>query len=237
MMIEYIDTSSVVAFPNLPLWKILAAEFVGTTMFIFIAAITAAPTGRTTISHSVATGLALLALIYVFTAYSGAHFNPIVSFGFMATGWMSWEVMIAYWIMQFLASIVAAALVVYFLGPDTNVGSTIGSLTNTAQWKAVLFEAVLTFFLVLCILVVTYKPELNSVSGIIIGFIILTLTLMGDALTGASLNPARSFGPALLSGNLPTYWIYVLGPLIGGIIAIFIYKCLLRTNQEQVSMS
>jgi len=85
-------------------------------------------------------------------------------------------------------------------------------------------EAILTFFLISGILFISTNKSITIMSGLAIGLIIVFATIVGLDLTGASMNPARSFGPGLFSGNLPTYWIYVLGPFIGGIVAILTYQ-------------
>jgi len=167
--------------------------------------------------------LTLMVLFYIFGTYSGAHVNPAVSFGFACAGRMSWWLMIGYWIAQIVGAIAAAALVMYFFGQDSGVGASVGSLTNTNAWEAVLVEAFLTFFLVLAILFVTANPWLAIVSGIIIGAVLTFDMLAGYYLTGASMNPARSLGPAIFSNNLTTYWIYVVGPLIGALVAAIVY--------------
>jgi aquaporin Z len=105
----------------------------------------------------------------------------------------------------------AAVLIVYFLATSSGVGATIGSLTNSQPWEAVLLETILTFFLVSGILFISINNMITIISGFAIGLIIVFDTLAGDYLTGASMNPARSFGPALFSNNLSTYWIYLIG--------------------------
>lgn len=221
-----VEEISLVPSPEVPLWKALAAEFIGTFALVFIGAGTAALTlqqGGSLINVAFAFGIVLMTMIYVLGSYSGANFNPAVSFGLAISGRMNWGVMLAYWIVQLVAGIAAAALILYFL-PGSNVGASIGSLTYTEQWKAVLAEAVATFFLVITVLIVTHNPMFAVIAGVAIGLVLTFDILAIGPLTGGSMNPARSLGPALFSGNMSSYWIYVVGPLLGGLLAAFVYK-------------
>jgi MIP family channel proteins len=209
------------------LWKALLAEFVGTFTLVFVGASAVALTiaqGGSLLSVAFAFGLALMTIIYIWGSYSGAHVNPAVSFGFAVAGQMNWGLMLGYWIAQLLGGIAAAALVAYFFGTATGAGASIGSFTNTDAWKAVLMEAFLTFFLVLAYLFIYRNPFLAIISGVAIGLVLTFATLAGGPLTGASTNPARSLGPAIFSNNMGTWWIYVVGPLLGALVAALIYK-------------
>lgn len=209
------------------LWKALLAEFVGTFTLVFIGASAVALTiaqGGSLLTSAFAFGLALMTIIYVWGSYSGAHVNPAVSFGFAVAGQMNWGLMLGYWVAQLLGGIAAAALVAYFFGTATGAGASIGSLTNTDAWKAILMEAFLTFFLVLAYLFIYRNPMLALISGIAIGLVLTFCFLAGGALTGASTNPARSLGPAIFSNNMGTYWIYIVGPLLGALVAALVYK-------------
>lgn len=212
---------------EIPLWQALVAEFVGTFALVFIGAGAAALSiqqGSSLVGVAFAFGLVLMTMIYALGTYSGANFNPAVSLGFAITGRMNWGVMLAYWIVQLLGGIVAAALIVYFLGTESGVGASVGSLTNSQPWKAVLLEAILTFFLVITVLIVTRNPMLAIAAGLAIGLVLTFDILVAGPLTGGSMNPARSLGPALFSGNIGTYWIYVVGPLLGALVAALVYK-------------
>lgn len=209
------------------LWKALLAEFIGTFTLVFIGASAVALTvaqGGSILNSAFAFGLALMTIIYVWGSYSGAHVNPAVSFGFAVAGQMNWGLMLGYWIAQLLGGIAAAALVAYFFGTASGAGASVGILTNTDAWKAVLLEAFLTFFLVIAYLFIYRNPFLAIVSGIAIGLVLTFAMLAGGYLTGASLNPARSLGPAIFSNNIGTWWIYIVGPLLGALVAALIYK-------------
>ena len=209
------------------LWKSLLSEFIGTFTLVFVGAgavaLTASQGGSLVVS-ALAFGLVFMAIIYAWGTYSGAHVNPAISFGHAVAGRMNWGLMFGYWIAQLLGGIAAAALIAYFFGTASGVGASIGSLTNTDAWRAVLFEAILTFFLVITVLLVTRNPMLAVASGLAIGLVLTFNMLVGAPLTGASMNPARSLGPAIFSNNMGTYWIYVVGPLLGALIAALVYK-------------
>ena len=209
------------------LWKSLLSEFIGTFTLVFVGASAVALTaaqGGSLVGSAFAFGLALMTIFYTWGTFSGAHVNPAVSFGFALAGRMNWGLMLGYWIAQLVGGIAAGALVAYFFGTANGAGASIGSLTNTDAWKAVLLEAILTFFLVITILLITRNPLLAIASGLAIGLVLTFDMLAGAPLTGASMNPARSLGPAIFSNNMGTYWIYVVGPLLGAFIAALIYK-------------
>ena len=209
------------------LWKALLAEFLGTFTLVFVGASAVALTltqGGSVLTSAFAFGLALMSIIYIWGPYSGAHVNPAVSFGFAVAGQMNWGLMLGYWIAQLLGGIAAAALVAYFFGTATGSGASVGTATNTDAWKAVLMEAFITFFLVLAYLFIYRNPMLAIVSGVIIGLVLTFCVISGGFISGGSTNPARSLGPAIFSNNLGTYWIYIVGPLLGALVAALIYK-------------
>lgn len=209
------------------LWKSLLTEFLGTFVLVFVGAGTVALTasqGGSLIASAFAFGLVLMVLFYSWGSYSGAHFNPAVSFGFALSGRMNWLLMLGYWIAQLLGGIVAGALIAYLFGTGNNAGASVGQFTNTDAWKAVFFEAILTFFLVVTVLLVTANPMLAVVSGLAIGLVLTFDMFVGFWATGASMNPARSLGPAIFGNQMGTYWIYIVGPLLGAIVAALIFK-------------
>lgn len=208
------------------LWKALLVEFLGTFTLVFLGASAAAITfaeGGSIIASAFAFGLALLAIIYIWGPYSGAHVNPAVSFGFAVAGQMNWGLMLGYWIAQILGAIAAAALVAYFFG--TANGGSVGILADTESWKAVLISAFLTFFLVLAYLFVYRDPMKAMVSGLVIGFLLVACILAGSYLIGAgAVNPAQALGTGLFANNMGSYWIFIVGPLLGALVAALVYK-------------
>lgn len=209
------------------LWKDLVAEFFGTFTLVTIgcgAVLLGTANGGNNLVSAFAFGLALIAAIYTWGAQSGGHFNPAVSLGAAVSGEMDWMRMIAYWIVQIVAGIAAAAVLVYFFGADSGVGASTGEFTTTNKLKAVLLEALLTFFLVLAFLFTTRGSNASLVAGFVIGLTLTAAMFVGLPWTGGSLNPARSFGPAIFAGELGTVWIYLLGPLIGAVLAALLYR-------------
>jgi MIP family channel proteins len=169
-------------------------------------------------------GIALMVVIYAWGAVSGGHANPAVTFGLVVAGKISWERAIWYWVGQFLGAALAAYLLLYLLGASSGLGATTGSLTNTDPLKAIIIEAVLTFFLVIAVYGTAVSGRNGNAAGAAIGLVLAMDILMGGPLTGGSMNPARSFGPALALGNLSYLWIYLVGPLAGGAIAGLLYS-------------
>ena len=210
------------------IWKSLLAEFIGTFTLVFVGASAvawASSSDSGMLLKGLAFGLALITLIYMWNKLSGAHFNPAVSLGFAVSGQMGFGLMIGYWIVQLLGGIAAAALVAYLFGTATNnAGASVGNLTYSDSWKAVLVEAILTFFLVLAYLFFYSNPMMGLISGLAIGLILAFAMFAGGSLTGASMNPARSLGPAIFGSTLDSIWIYIVGPLIGALVAALIYK-------------
>lgn len=209
------------------IWKALLAEFLGTFTLVFFSgsayALTVAQGGNI-VASALATGLALAFCIYIFNRWSGAHVNPVVSFGFALSCQMNWGLMLAYWVAQLVGAIAAGALVACLFGTANGAGATIGSLTTSDSWKAVMVEAFLTFFLVFGYLQLYRDPMQAVTSGVILGGIMAAIVFAGLYLTGASTNPARSLGTAIFSNNMGSYWVYVVGPLIGSAVAVLIYK-------------
>lgn len=221
------NSHPIVPSSDIPLWKALTSELIGTFALVFIgcsAGALAVTQGGTLLGTAFAFGLVLMTMIYILGSYSGSLFNPAIAFGFALSGRMNWGIMLLYWIVQLIAGIAAAALVVYFFGSATGVGASVGSLTYTNQWGAVLAEMIATFVLVITVLLVTRNPMLSVVTGIAIGLVLTFDILAIGTLTGGSMNPARSLGPAIFSDNMSSYWIYIVGPLLGALLAALFYR-------------
>jgi MIP family channel proteins len=207
-------------------WKPLLGEFIGTFTLVFIGAgagAVAGASGSGLVGVALAHGVALMVIIYAWGAVSGAHVNPAVTFGVLVSGRISLPQAIGYWIAQFLGGIVAAFLLAYLIGTGTGLGATTGSLTSADPLKTIIVEAVLTFFLVTAVYGTAVAVRNGNAAGYAIGFVLLTDILMGGPLTGASMNPARTLGPALALGDLSYVWMYFVGPLLGGAAAGLLY--------------
>jgi len=206
--------------------KVFLAEFIGTFALVFIGA-GAGVAGAGLVGVALAHGLTVAAFAYTFGYISGTHINPAVTFGLAANGTIEWGQAIFYWIAQFAGAILAAFALVTFTG-DISAGATIGSLTTTAPVYAAIVEAVLTFFLVNAVLHNAVGGNSGPFAGLAIGLTLVVSILVGGPLTGASLNPARTFGPAIFAApsyaNPMTYVIYLLAPLIGATAAALAYS-------------
>jgi aquaporin Z len=217
-------------------WKSLLSEFIGTFVLVLIVCLAVGlntsiypQSANDSLAGALAYGLTFMTLIYIMGSYSGAHLNPAISFGFAVSGRMHWGLLLGYWIAQFLGAIAAAGLVAYFLSgvPQANnlFGASTGYLTQNNQAAAFLLEMFLTFILVLVVLFVTRNPFLSLIGGLAIGLVLTFEYLAAAPLTGASMNPARSLGPAIFtSGQWGSYWIYIVGPLTGALIAALVFK-------------
>lgn len=163
-------------------------------------------------------GLVVLTLIYAIGNVSGAHLNPVISFGFALRGVFPWRRLPLYWLAQFLGGFLAAWLLWALFGETAHVGS---SLPQAGTIPALIFEAMLTFFLVFIILsVVQGSKIIGPNAGLAIGFTVAFDGLFGAPVSGASMNPARSLGPAILGHQMTTVWIYFLGPFLGTALAV-----------------
>lgn len=207
------------------------AEFVGTFVLVLVACGVAVVTSADVVATSLAFGLAIVAMAYSIGNVSGCHINPAVSLAMLITKKMSLKDFIGYVVAQFLGAIGGAAILGVLLQSFTSLGTNgfgEGHLASTV-WIALLVETILTFIFVTAILGVTSKSENSNVAGLVIGLTLVLVHLIGIAFTGTSVNPARSFGPALLVGGeaLKQVWVFIVAPLIGSVGASFFYKFVL----------
>jgi MIP family channel proteins len=219
--------------------KVFLAEFIGTFALTFIGA-AAGISGAGLVAVALAHGFTLAVFAYAYGHISGTHVNPAVTFALALNGTVKWGQAVFYWIAQFLGAIFAAFLLKWFVG-DISGGATVGSLTSSAPVAAMIVEAILTFFLVNTILHTAVAGNGGKFAGWAIGTTLAFAILAGGPLTGASLNPARTFGPALFSGpaitNVFTYVIYFFGPLIGATFAVIIFNYLKNPDAKPVEES
>ncbi len=207
------------------------AEFIGTLVLVLFACGTAAVTGcgfpgGGYLATAAAFGLVIVAMAYSIGNVSGCHINPPVSIAMLLSGKMSQKDFIGYVIAQFAGAIAGAALLWYFLGSNEALGQ--NGLFDGDIVKSLLIEVVLTFVFVIAVLGVTSKEEYGKVAGLVIGGALTLVHLLGIPFTGTSVNPARSFGPALFVGGdaLANVWVFILAPLVGGVLAAVVYKLL-----------
>ena len=208
--------------------KKYVAEFIGTFVLVFVACGVAGQTGGSLGVTSVAFGLVIVAMAYSIGNISGCHINPAVSIAMLCSKKMSTKDFIGYVVAQFLGALAGAAVLMAVVGDAGKLGT--NALYNGDAIASFIIEAVLTCIFVLAILGVTSKPEYGNVAGLVIGGALTLVHLLGINFTGTSVNPARSFGPALIAGNMDGIWVFLLAPLVGGILAAVIYGFLAKED-------
>ena len=231
------------------------AEFIGTMTLVLIGCGTAmlvgcdAASGCGYILTAFAFGLTIVGMAYCVGNISGCHINPAVSLAVLISGGMTPAEFIGYVISQCLGAVAGSGLLkaIFSLGNVTDMtGNGKGLGTNglggvgDSAAAGLLVECLLTFIFVLTILGVTSKKAKHgSFGGIVIGFTLVLVHILGIGLTGTSVNPARSFGPALIavfSGNstpIADLWVFIVGPFVGAILAAFLYKYLETPDKKQ----
>jgi aquaporin Z len=173
---------------------------------------------------SAVSALWLVVAVY-FLGDISAHFNPATTLAFALRRDMDWIMAGAYWIIQFAAAVCGSLLARGFFGPAGNLAATMPKPGQS--WQAAGFEAIITFGLVLMILNMANGPKLNGpFIPLAVGAYIMAWGTMGGPFEGASMNPARSFGPDLALGNLSTWWVHLIGPAAGAVIAVGIAQVL-----------
>ena len=206
------------------------AEFIGAFALVFIGAGSIA-VGAGLVGVALAHGLVIAVMASAVGHISGGHFNPAVTFGFLITGRMAPGLAFVYLIAQLAGATLGAIYLTVVLPDQVTDAVNLGAPALGAGIDAgagLLIEIVLTFFLVFVIFASAADPRgtFKSIAGLAIGFTITLDILMGGPLTGAAMNPARAFGPQLISGDWADAWIWYLGPLIGGGLAAFLYEFL-----------
>ena len=208
------------------------AEFIGTFVLVFVACGVAAVTGCTAeanaayILTALAFGGVIVAMAYSIGNISGCHINPAVSIAVWINKGMSFKDFIGYVIAQFAGAIAGAAVLLALIGTEKGLGA--NGLYDANIVKSLIIEVILTCIFVLAVLGATSKIENSKVAGLVIGGSLTLVHLMGIFFTGTSVNPARSFGPALLLGGdaLANVWVFIEAPLVGGVLAALIWKIL-----------
>ena len=220
-----------------PLARALVAEAIGTFALVFAGAGAVMVDAKThALGHvgvAITFGLVIMAMIYAVGHVSGAHFNPAVSFAFALTRHFPWSRVGAYWAAQIAGALSAAAVLRASLGNIAHVGAT---LPSGSQGQSFLWEVVLTFFLMFVILAVaTDTRAVGEAAAIAIGGTVGLDAMFGGPISGASMNPARSLGPAVVSGDLHALWLYLVAPPLGAALGAVAYQYL-RTESRQADV-
>ncbi|KAL2508472.1 Aquaporin TIP1-3 [Forsythia ovata] len=227
--------------------KAAVAEFISMLIFVFagegsgmaFAKLTdggsSTPAGL--IAAAIAHAFALFVAVAVGANISGGHVNPAVTFGALVGGHISLFKSILYWIAQLLGSVVACLLLKVSTGGLETSAFALSS--GVSSWNALVFEIVMTFGLVYTVYATAVDPkkgDIGIIAPIAIGFIVGANILAGGAFDGASMNPAVSFGPAVVSWTWDSHWVYWLGPFVGAGIAALVYETLFinQTTHEQL---
>lgn len=207
---------------NMNKYNKLISEFIGTFSLVFVGcgAIIVNDLYGNIIGHlgiSIIFGLIIMAMIYSVGNISGAHLNPAVTLGFWSVKRIQLKQASFYIISQILGAILASILLKLIFPTHINFGATTPS---GSIWRSFILETILTFMLMFIIInVSTGHKEKGIIAGVAIGGFITLAALLGGPVSGASLNPARSIGPAIVSGEMSSFWIYLTAPVIGAILA------------------
>lgn len=189
------------------------------------------------VSASLAHAFALFVAVSVGANISGGHVNPAVTFGAFVGGHITLFRSVLYWIAQLLGSVIACLLLKFSTGGLETSAFSLSS--GVGVWNAVVFEIVMTFGLVYTVYATAVDPKkgnIGIIAPIAIGFIVGANILAGGAFDGASMNPAVSFGPAVVSWTWTNHWVYWLGPFVGAGIAALVYQIIFigHTTHEQL---
>ncbi len=204
-------------------WRRLFAELLGTFFLVLVAAGGGLLHAKGQIGLAAATaapGLMVMAIILFMGAVSGAHLNPVVSIAFALRGDFPWKRVPGYVLIQLAGAVLAGLFLRAVFGDVGGLGVTVPG-PGYAGWQALLLETVLTLGLVSVILgTASAAQNVGAIAAIAVGGYIALAGMWAAPVSGASMNPARSFGPALVAGDFSAFWVYVLGPLVGAIAAV-----------------
>ncbi len=204
-------------------WRRLFSELLGTFMLVLVAAGGGILHGKGQISLAaavVAPGLMVMAIILFMGAVSGAHLNPGVSLAFAMRGDFPWKRVPGYIVIQLIGATLACLFLEAVFGNVQHLGATLPG-PGYVNWQALLMEVVLTATLVSVILgTASAAQSVGPIAALGVGGYVALAGLWSAPVSGASMNPARSFGPALVSGDFSSYWVYALGPIAGALIAV-----------------
>lgn len=223
--------------------KKFIAELVGTATLVLMGCGTAVLAGADVGQAGIAAafGLAIVAMAYGIGPISGCHINPAVSLGAFVSGRMKAVEMVQYWIAQFIGAAIGAAILYFIASGSAGYDLATNGLGENG-WgpdylgeyslaAAFTFEVVATFIFVVVILGATQKTAPAAMAGLAIGLTLWAIHLLGIQVTGVSVNPARSFGPALFAG-MGQLWLFILAPAIGAVLAGLVFRAGLLENRD-----
>ena len=222
-------------FASLETWRSTLAEFIATLIFVFIGAGTVVVSGaldsgdltsQRVVAIAMAHGFAIALLVYATANISGGHINPVVSLAAMLTKKITFTKGFMFIAAQLIGGASGALLVVATIPNAVDAGLGAHGLgQDVTAVQGFLMEVIITFTLVFTVFAVALDPRgMGRFAPLAIGLTVLVAHLVAVPVTGASMNPARTFGPALVAGNWDHHWVYWLGPLSGGVIAGLLYQ-------------
>jgi aquaporin Z len=218
--------------------RVFIAELIGTFALVFIGAGAGVTGIGGLVGVAFAHGLVIATFAYLYGHISGAHFNPAVTFGLALNGTVKWGQAVYYWLAQFVGAIFAAFALRFVVSSVSGLegGATVGTLSGPQPYAALAVEIILTFFLVNAVLHAAVAGRAGAFAGLAIGLTLTFAILAGGPMTGGSLNPARSLGPALFTKTMNEaaldaanpffYLIYFAGPLAGAALAAGVFRFL-----------
>jgi aquaporin NIP len=229
----------------MPLFRRCVAELLGTFVLIVcgcgavvVNEVTATASTPGVLTHpgvALVWGLVVLALIYALGDLSGCHINPAVTVGFAVAGRFPWKEVVPYIVAQVCGALAASLFLKLLFPTNVKLGAT---LPAGDVWQSFALELFLTWFLMLAVLgVSTGAKEKGITAGIAVGAIIGLEAMFAGPICGASMNPARSLAPAVVSGNTGTVWIYLLAPTLGAVLAVPTYWFLANGRQQPATDS
>ena len=220
--------------------KKYTAECIGTAVLVFMGCGSAVFLGTAAngghLAVALAFGLSIVAMAYVIGGISGCHINPAVSLAMFLVKKLSGPDLVKYIVAQVIGAVIGALLLRIVVSAAAPFGITdltggLGSngYNNVGPLAGIVVEIILTFIFVFTILGVTSNPAFSNVAGLVIGLALTFVHIVGIPLTGTSVNPARSIGPALLSGSIvpiAQLWVFIIGPLLGAALAAYVFESL-----------
>lgn len=211
------------------------AEFIGTFALIFVGIGAIKTAGHDVLAVALAHGLTIAAFASATMHISGGQLNPAVTLGLLCGGDMTLADAVRYWIAQLLGATAAAFICLGLFARDVVVTGTPQLAIDLTPAQGILVEAILTFFLVFVVYGTAVDQRAPRLAGLVIGATITLDILFGGPLTGAAMNPARVFGPALAAGFWKAHYVYWIGPLIGGAVGGLVYRMLIERTPAQAT--
>ncbi len=222
---------------NVDSWRLAAVEMLATALFVFLGTGAAYASGGDITATALGHGLAIMALVAATAKITGAHINPAVTITMWVLGKDDLGKSLTYIIGQLVGATLGAYLLYLIVGSVSGEHALGAGITTGVGF---LTEIIVTFALIATVLAVAVHPQgkswvTPSTAAVAIGLVVLVDHLVAIPLTGASMNPARTFGPAMVEGDFANHWVYWAGPIVGGLVAAIAYRYLLLSKDERAA--